>query len=102
MRPNDFHGRRAYASDVSDKSKQGFESRASLVIAWIKLQLGRLSHDASPFVLSRPSRRMGDGFSLLGLDQRHAHLRELDTNVFPMDRGRPVVAKPPKQVKARE
>jgi hypothetical protein len=99
MRPNDFHGRRAYASDGSD---QGLVSRASVVIAWIKLQLGRLSHDVSTVVLSRPSRRMGDGFSLLGLDQRHVHLRELDTSVFPMDRGRPVAAKPSKQVKARE
>lgn len=79
MRGKDFHGGRAYAADAPDKRRYG----PSLVIAWIKLQLSRLSPSASS-VLSRPSRRMGDGFSLLGLDQRHAQLRQLDTDVFPM------------------
>ena len=98
----DFNGRRAYSSDVLNKSRQGFKLNARFVIAWIKLLLGRLSHDASPFVLSRPSRRMGDGFSLLGIDQGRAHLRELDTDVFQMAHGRPDAAKSRKQVKARE
>ena len=79
MRGTDFHGRRAYASDTSDKSRY----RASIVSAWIKLQVSRLSQNAIS-IIARPSRRMGDGFSFLGLDQRPAQLRQLDTDVFPM------------------
>lgn len=102
MQQKDFHGRRTYASDLSDKSKQGFESRASIVIAWIKLQLARMSPSALTSVLSRPSRGLGEGFSLLGFDERHAQERELDTKVFPLARRPRNAVKAHGQVRSRE
>jgi hypothetical protein len=102
MQRKDFHGSRAYASDVTDKGRWRFQSRASLFTAWIKLQLGRLKPDTSTIVLRGSSRPRGDGFSLLGLDRRHVQLRELDTDVFPMAHRRRDAARSHGQVKAGE
>ena len=98
MRRKGFHGARAYDSEVSDKSRH----RGSLLIAWMKLQLSRLSPSASSATLSRPSRPLGEGFSLLGLDRRPAHSRELDTAVFPRTHFRQAAAKRRAQAKAGE
>lgn len=93
FRRKDFHGGRAYAADPSEKGTLNFGTRASLMIAWVKLQLSRLTPDASRSVPQGLSRRKGKGFSLLGSDQHHPQLRELDTKVFPMPRRRRDAAK---------
>jgi hypothetical protein len=79
----DFHGGRSYAPDPFRKRRPGLSASASLVIAWIKLRLSRLTPGASS-VPEGLSRRKGEGFSLLGSDERHGQVRELDTKVFPI------------------
>ena len=80
FRRKDFHGGRAYDSDLSDNKKSRLESRASSAIRWIT-QWSPLQS-----VAKRSVRRKSEGFSLLGSDDRHGRVRELGTEVFPMGR----------------
>ena len=91
FRRKDFHGGRAYAADPSEKGTPNFGTRTSLMIAWVKLQLSRLTPDASRSVPEGLSRRKGVPFS----DQTstNSQLRELDTKVFPRPRRRRDAAK---------
>ena len=98
----DFHGGRSYAPDPFRKRRPGLSASASLVIAWIKLRLSRLTPGASSSVPEGLSRRKGEGFSLLGFDERHGQVRELDTKVFPMAHRRRATAKTLEQVSSCE
>lgn len=98
MARKDFHGRRAYTS--SHQSKRGLKSRIRFVIARIRMQLSRLSPKPSATLFLGQSRRLGDGFSFLGLDVRQA--RNLDANVFPMSHRPREIGKSIEQVKAGE
>ena len=98
----DFHGGRAYAPDPFSKRRSGLSASANLVIAWIKLRLSRRTPDASSSLPKGMSRRKGEGFSLLGSDERHGQVRELDTKVFPMAHRRRATAKALGQVSSCE
>ena len=85
FRRKDFHGGRAYAPHPSDEGNLRLGSRVSLLIAWVKLQISRLTPDSSTSAGQGLSRRKNEGFSLLGSsDKRHVQVRKLDTEVFPM------------------
>ena len=88
FRQENFHGGRAYAPDSLG------ENRASLIVNWIKFQFSRLSPGSS--------RKMGEGFSLLGSDENRAQAHELDTKVFPMAHRRRNAAEALGQVRPRE
>jgi len=84
----DFHGGRAYASDLSDENEPRSGSLAWHVVRWIKLRLTRWLPVASPSISEGFSHGKSEGFSLLGCDDGHGRVRGLETNVFPMaDRG---------------
>jgi hypothetical protein len=79
FRKKDFHGGRAYEANPGDMGRRAL---ASQVIDWIKLRLGQLTRDDQALVRPAPPLRNGEGFSLLGSDERHA--RQMDTMLFPM------------------
>jgi hypothetical protein len=85
FRRKDFHGGRAYDPYPPEEGNLRLGSRVRLLIAWVKLQLSRLTPDSSTSVGQGLSRRKSEGFSLLGsIDERHVQVRKLDTQVFPM------------------
>jgi len=83
----DFHGGRAYEPELSEGHKSNFETRGSLVIAWVKTLVGKFNSAGSKSAVETLWDRQGEGFTLLG--ERHGHNRELNTRPFPMPGGRP-------------
>lgn len=75
FRRENFHGGREYGSDSPGKGERRSEDRDGPIATWMKRQFSRLSPG---------SRKMGEGFSLLGTDERPSQARILDTDVFPM------------------
>jgi hypothetical protein len=119
LKETDYHGSRTYGGEPATEAQLDYRLRLSVAFAWVGLQMKKLMrlgatptrslslvHDgekrftllgATPRVL--PKHR---NFAPLGSDDRHAHMRELDTKPFPMARRPRDDAKAPGQGRSGE